>query len=377
MAPRSPSAGSGPEPVWPDEGAHSEVGAPGARQEHFGGPPPSAYSGRVGPDTEVEAAAGSGGQSPEFSPKQRSSPPQQPSLPSPHPSPPPHQPSPTLAARARRYSPTPRAAMTERGATPTQEAAAGSSGQGAPSSPRSVQVVDLDSSPSTGSGGARTGFMVALDTEPLVRSQERTRMIMSRALDEAIVAQVRALVAREVTVARREIEVAEGGAELAKIARAEGFIRKREMADIERRRGELVETFEDTMIKRHTINLHILTAMAAEEGVRTTTVAFIRELDDHSQELDGRAQELDRRDRVLRDAEATAANSDVELRVCEDALAERERALEAARQVVGDREAAVIRAEEDSAMRERNAAAQEKAIAEREATVEGHEAVIL
>uniref|UniRef100_A0A0D9V011 Uncharacterized protein n=1 Tax=Leersia perrieri TaxID=77586 RepID=A0A0D9V011_9ORYZ len=61
MGPRSSPAGSGPEPVRPDEGAHSEVGAPGAHQEHIGGPPPSADSGQVAPDAEVEAAANSGG----------------------------------------------------------------------------------------------------------------------------------------------------------------------------------------------------------------------------------------------------------------------------------------------------------------------------
>uniref|UniRef100_A0A0D9X6C4 Uncharacterized protein n=1 Tax=Leersia perrieri TaxID=77586 RepID=A0A0D9X6C4_9ORYZ len=188
-------------------------------------------------------------------------------------------------------------------------------------------------------------------------------------------AQVRALAAREVAVAWREIEVAEEGAELAKIARVEGLIRKREVADIERQQGELVKAFEDTMIEWHTIDLRILTAMAAEEGVRTTTGAFIRELDERAQELDSRAQELDRCDRVLRDAEAAAANSEVELQVREDALAERERALEVARQVVEDREAAVIMAEKDSAVRERNTAVRERAIAEREAAVEGCEAM--
>uniref|UniRef100_A0A0D9WWS2 Uncharacterized protein n=1 Tax=Leersia perrieri TaxID=77586 RepID=A0A0D9WWS2_9ORYZ len=204
-----------------------------------------------------------------------------------------------------------------------------------------------------------------------MRSQERAKMIVSRALDEALAvsldglqAQVWALAAREVAVARREIEVAEGGAELAKIARVEGFIRKREVADIERRRGELVETLEDTLTERHSIDLCILTATAAEEGVRTTAGAFIRKLDD-------RAQELDRRDRVLRDAEAAAANSDVELQVREDALAESERALEAARRAVKDWEAAMTRAEEDLAVRERDVVAREKAIAEREAAMEG------
>uniref|UniRef100_A0A0D9V012 Uncharacterized protein n=1 Tax=Leersia perrieri TaxID=77586 RepID=A0A0D9V012_9ORYZ len=209
--------------------------------------------------------------------------------------------------------------------------------------------------------------MVALDTEPLVWSQERARMIVSRALDDALAvsldglqAQVRALASMEVAVTRREIEVAEGGTELAKIAR--------EVADIERRRGELVETFEDTLTERHSIDLRILTATATEEGVRTTAGAFTRELDD-------RAQELDQHDRVLRDVEAATANSDVELRVREDALAERERALEAARRAVEDREAAVTRAEEDLVVRERDTATREKAIAKREAAVEGREAV--
>uniref|UniRef100_A0A0D9XYZ2 Uncharacterized protein n=1 Tax=Leersia perrieri TaxID=77586 RepID=A0A0D9XYZ2_9ORYZ len=282
-----------------------------------------------------------------------------------------------LSAPAYHDPPTPQAATPKREATPAWEAAVGSSGHGAPSSSHPVQVVDLGSSSDSESGGARTGFMIALDTEPLVRSQERARMIMSRALEEAnevslegIQAQVRALAAREVTVARREIEVAKGHTELAKTARVEGFIRKQEVADIERRRGELNKIFEDTIVERHTIDLRILTAAATEEGVRTTAAAFTRELDD-------RAQELNRRDRVLRDAEATAANTDVKLRVREDGLAEHERTLEAAQQAVEEREAAVARAEDDSTAQEGNMAAQERAIAECEVAVEGRKVAIL
>uniref|UniRef100_A0A0D9WGR0 Uncharacterized protein n=1 Tax=Leersia perrieri TaxID=77586 RepID=A0A0D9WGR0_9ORYZ len=210
--------------------------------------------------------------------------------------------------------------------------------------------------------------MVALDIEPLVRLQERARMIMSLALDEALAVSLDGPGLGLQGGRGGAIEVAKGGTELAKIARVEGFIQKREVADIERRQGELVETFEDTLIERHTIDLRILTATAVEEGVRTTAGAFVHELDD-------RAQELDWRDRVLWDVEAATANSDVELRVREDALVERERALEAARWAIEDREAAVTRAEEDSAVRQRNAAAQDKAIAEHEAAVEGCEAM--
>uniref|UniRef100_A0A0D9XW02 Uncharacterized protein n=1 Tax=Leersia perrieri TaxID=77586 RepID=A0A0D9XW02_9ORYZ len=131
----------------------------------------------------------------------------------------------------------------------------------------------------------------------------------------------------EVAVARQEIEVAEGRTELATTARVEGFIRKWELVDIERRRGELNETLEDTINERHTIDLRILLAAATEEGVRTTAGAFTCELDD-------RAQELSWRDHVLRDAEATAANADVELQ-----REELERDVATRKQAVGDVEA--------------------------------------